>query len=263
MTECPCNTPPPPYQDFDSEPFGVDLTNGRYGEVTIETCQACGARWLKYFVEYEAFSRSGRWYRGLVSEEQLAGLTPSQAPALIASLPWYLYGGSYFDTVGRKGSGPVYVDLHGAGVGGDRVEETVPESPRRSAGASSATSAGERASKRALAQALRRTFVKELQAGLRLVWPILSGLFMLIAVEGVLVGLVEGWTVGESIYFAFITSLTIGYGDFVPTTLLTRVLAVAIGVCGVLATALVAAIAVQALSAAQKEPAPPGGEDEV
>jgi uncharacterized membrane protein YuzA (DUF378 family) len=44
--------------------------------------------------------------------------------------------------------------------------------------------------------------------------------------------------------------LTIGYGDLAPKSLLTRVLAILIGVCGVLVTALVAAIAVKALTKA-------------
>jgi len=47
-----------------------------------------------------------------------------------------------------------------------------------------------------------------------------------------------------------VSGLTIGYGDFAPKLLLTRVLAILIGVCGVLLTALVAAIAVKALTAA-------------
>jgi len=47
-----------------------------------------------------------------------------------------------------------------------------------------------------------------------------------------------------------VSGLTIGYGDFSPSSLLTRVLAILIGVCGVLITALVAAVAVKALTLA-------------
>jgi hypothetical protein len=65
-----------------------------------------------------------------------------------------------------------------------------------------------------------------------------------------IVGLIEGWSLHESIYFAFVSGLTIGYGDLAPKSLLTRVLSILIGVCGVLVTALVAAIAVKALNAA-------------
>jgi hypothetical protein len=97
-------------------------------------------------------------------------------------------------------------------------------------------------------RAMRRTFAKELSAGLRVVWPILSGLLAAIVALGVVVGLIEGWSVQESIYFAFVSGLTIGYGDLAPKTLVTRVLAIIIGICGVLVTALVAAIAVKALA---------------
>ena len=97
---------------------------------------------------------------------------------------------------------------------------------------------------------LRRKFVVGLFAGLRVVWPILSVLLGLIIALGLVVGLIERWSVHESIFFAFVSGLTIGYGDLAPKSLLARVLAIAIGVCGVLLTALVAAIAVRALTTA-------------
>jgi Ion channel len=97
---------------------------------------------------------------------------------------------------------------------------------------------------------LRRNFVAGLLTGLRVVWPVLSVLLGLIIALGLVVGLLEGWSVHESIYFAFVSGLTIGYGDLAPKTLLTRALAILIGVCGVVLTALVAAIAVRALTAA-------------
>ena len=105
-------------------------------------------------------------------------------------------------------------------------------------------------------RALRRHFVAGLLTGLRVVWPILSVLLGLIVGLGLVVGLVEGWSVHESIYFAFVSGLTIGYGDLAPKSLLARVLAILIGVCGVLVTALLAAIAVKALTAAT------GGDEE-
>jgi hypothetical protein len=95
---------------------------------------------------------------------------------------------------------------------------------------------------------LRGKFVVGLGTGLRVVWPILSALLVLIIAAGLVVGLIEGWSVQESIYFAFVSGLTIGYGDLAPQSLLA--LAIAIGVCGVLITALVAAVAVKALTAA-------------
>ena len=95
---------------------------------------------------------------------------------------------------------------------------------------------------------IRRDFAAGLLVGLRVVWPVLSALLGLIVALGVVIGLIEGWSVQESIYFAFVSGLTIGYGDLAPKTLLTRTLAILIGVCGVLLTALLAAVAVKALT---------------
>jgi len=61
----------------------------------------------------------------------------------------------------------------------------------------------------------------------------------------------------SSIYFSFVTGLTIGYGDLAPKTLLTRTLSVLIGVNGILLTALIAAVAVKALTLAQTAAARP------
>jgi Na+-translocating ferredoxin:NAD+ oxidoreductase RnfE subunit len=102
---------------------------------------------------------------------------------------------------------------------------------------------------------MRRNFVAGLFVGLRVVWPILSGLLLLIVALGLVIGRIEGWSVSESVYFAFVSGLTIGYGDLAPKTVLTRLLAILIGICGVLLTALVAAVAVRALTAMK-----PGGE---
>jgi hypothetical protein len=97
---------------------------------------------------------------------------------------------------------------------------------------------------------LRREFLAGLLVGLGVVCPNLSGLVGVIVVAGVAVGLIEHWSLTESIYFAFVSGLTIGYGDLAPKSLLGRVLAIVIGRCGVLFTALVAAVAVKALTSA-------------
>ena len=99
---------------------------------------------------------------------------------------------------------------------------------------------------------LRRHFLAGLLTALRVVWPILSGLLGLIIAAGLVAGMIEGWSVHESIYFAFVSGLTIGYGDLAPKLLPARVLAIFIGICGVLVTALIAAIAVKALTAAKE-----------
>jgi hypothetical protein len=100
-------------------------------------------------------------------------------------------------------------------------------------------------------RALRRSFLRGLVMGLGVVWPVVSALLVVIVGLGVVIGIREGWSLGDSVYFAFVSGLTIGYGDLAPKTPLTRTLAIVIGVCGVLVTALVAAVAVKALGSAQ------------
>jgi hypothetical protein len=96
---------------------------------------------------------------------------------------------------------------------------------------------------------VRAVYLSALLDGVRVTWPVLSGLLVLKASLGIVVGLVEGWSVGQGIYFAFITGLTIGYGDLVPRQPLTQFLAVIIGFFGIVLTGLVAALAVRALQA--------------
>lgn len=93
--------------------LGVDRRHGRFADVTLHTCPACGANWLHYHVEYEAFGRSGRWFCGRLDEAASATVLASNAIATLAALPWYWAGGSYFDGEVSKGSGPVPVDLYG------------------------------------------------------------------------------------------------------------------------------------------------------
>jgi ion channel len=102
-------------------------------------------------------------------------------------------------------------------------------------------------------RSLRRMFLAGLLTGLHVIWPVLSILLGLIIVLGLIAGLIEGWSVQDSLYFSFVTGLTIGYGDLVPRTLITRSLAVVVGMAGVLVTALVAAVAVKALSSGRDE----------
>lgn len=102
-------------------------------------------------------------------------------------------------------------------------------------------------------RALRRQFLTHLLAGLRVVWPILVGLLAVIVALGCAVALLEHWSLGEGVYFAFVSGLTIGYGDLAPKAPLARMLAIGIGFVGILFTALVAAVAVQALQASRQQ----------
>jgi hypothetical protein len=92
-------------------PIGRDEQRGRFGEVTLQKCGDCGRKWLEYFVEYEAFTASGRRFRGLVTDAQAATVTASTAATMLGGLPWHFAWGSYFDGRWLRQSGPVRVDL--------------------------------------------------------------------------------------------------------------------------------------------------------
>lgn len=100
---------------------------------------------------------------------------------------------------------------------------------------------------------LRHRFYKALWLAVNVVWPIFSALLGLVVVLGLLIAWVEGWGLFDGIYFAFVTGLTVGYGDLVPKHGISRVLAIAIGFHGVMLTALFAAITVRALQAAMQD----------
>ncbi len=82
---------------------------------------------------------------------------------------------------------------------------------------------------------------------------VLAALVFVIFLNGVLFSLVEGKDFGSSIYFAFITAFTIGYGDIVPVTTLGRIVAVLIGLLGTIFVGLVVAINTRALKVTVEE----------
>src|SRR5262249_62414644 len=106
---------------------------------------------------------------------------------------------------------------------------------------------------------LRRRFLIALGHAIHLTWPVLSVILAIQLALGLLAGFVEGWSLGDAIYFTFITGLTIGYGDLVPRQTLTRALAIGIGFFGLFATGLVAAIAVHAMRSALTDGESGGG----
>jgi hypothetical protein len=76
------------------------------------------------------------------------------------------------------------------------------------------------------AKTMRQRFFVAFGHAIHVTWPVLSALLGIQLVLGLLTGFVEGWSLGDAVYFTFITGLTIGYGDLVPRQTLTRVLAI-------------------------------------
>jgi voltage-gated potassium channel len=100
---------------------------------------------------------------------------------------------------------------------------------------------------------VRWRFLVAVGHAIHLTWPVLSVILAIQVALGLLIGFVEGWSVGDAVYFTFVTGLTIGYGDVVPRQALGRALAVGIGICGLFLTGLIAGIAVYAMRTALGE----------
>lgn len=94
-------------KDADEQKIGVDETKGRYGDVYVWTCRSCGRKWLLYFAEYEAFTGSGRWIRGILPCTLPVPLTPENAWLLFRHMPWFILSGSafYLRPPGRRAFG--------------------------------------------------------------------------------------------------------------------------------------------------------------
>lgn len=88
--------------------LGQDTTQGRYAEATVVQCTQCGRLWLRYSLEYEAFSRSGRWAQGPIDNATAATITAAAASEFFHRAEWYVFGGSYYGHTGKRGRGRLY-----------------------------------------------------------------------------------------------------------------------------------------------------------
>ena len=90
----------------------------------------------------------------------------------------------------------------------------------------------------------------------KIAWHLRSVIFALIALIVIgagVIALAEKMPFGKALYFSFVTGLTIGYGDIVAKTALGGVVALLIGLIGIIFTGTVVAVAVRALEASYKE----------
>jgi len=77
------------------------------------------------------------------------------------------------------------------------------------------------------------TFLKILFWGIYLIAPILLLLGVVIVTLGLVVGRIESWTKFDALYWAFITALTVGYGDIRPKKKSSRILSTMIAIIGI------------------------------
>ena len=76
----------------------------------------------------------------------------------------------------------------------------------------------------------------------------IASLVLLIVLSGLVISKVENIDVIDSFYFAFITALSVGYGDIHPSTTVGKLLSVGIGLIGMLFVGLTVAVANRALA---------------
>jgi hypothetical protein len=77
-----------------------------YWEISRMRCSGCGTLWARAFLEYEAFSRSGRHYRAPVTAAALDRANPEAVLRLIEAAELRIVGGSRFDGVEHLVRGP-------------------------------------------------------------------------------------------------------------------------------------------------------------
>ena len=89
-------------------------------------------------------------------------------------------------------------------------------------------------------------FINFFAIGIKLSLPLLVTLVILISTFGLVVGRREPWARGDSVYWAFVTATTVGYGDFRPVQGPSRFFAIMIAVTGMIWTGMIVSIAVYA-----------------
>jgi Ion channel len=85
---------------------------------------------------------------------------------------------------------------------------------------------------------------------LKLALPLLIFAALLITLLGMIVGMRESWGRFDSIYWAFITATTVGYGDIRPLKSVDKALSILIALIGMTFTGILVALAIYAATTA-------------
>jgi len=82
---------------------------------------------------------------------------------------------------------------------------------------------------------------------------VILALVALVVAGAAAISIIEKMPFADTLYFAFVTGLTIGYGDIVVITSFGRLVALLIGLVGILFTGLIVAVAVHAVRESLEE----------
>jgi len=78
-------------------------------------------------------------------------------------------------------------------------------------------------------------------------------LLIIIILGAYLISTFDNISFAESLYLSFITGTTVGYGDITPVTYASKVVAVVLGIIGIIFTGIVVAINVEAMRITLKD----------
>ena len=99
-------------------------------------------------------------------------------------------------------------------------------------------------------------FVRHFFSILMMVRHVLIALLALMVMGAGLISIAEGMNYWEALYLTLITSLTVGYGDVAPTTVLGRIVSVLIALIGLVFFGIVVAVANRAIVKTVEEQRP-------
>ncbi|CAB5280158.1 hypothetical protein IST455A_00999 [Burkholderia multivorans] len=109
--DCGCFDPSAEPQWIDRDFMG--MTDDHW-ELSRMRCARCGTPWVRGFLEFEAFSRSGRHYRSPTTDAALQGVSRAEdALSLIEEASFRIAGGSRFggEDFMSPGPGPLNSNL--------------------------------------------------------------------------------------------------------------------------------------------------------
>ena len=96
-------------------------------------------------------------------------------------------------------------------------------------------------------------FIRLFLRNLYFISPLLLLLLLIIVLIGHIVGRHEAWSKFDALYWAFITAMTVGYGDFHPRKRLSKGLAVLTALVGIVFTGIIVAVALHAAQTSFKK----------
>ena len=96
-------------------------------------------------------------------------------------------------------------------------------------------------------------FVRRFLQGLYFTSPLLLILFLIIVLIGQVVGRRESWSKFDALYWAFITAITVGYGDFHPRKRMSKGLAILTALVGIVFTGIIVSVALHAAQTSFKK----------